>query len=294
MELQDLGNNIFFHKHRPVEEGQRPHGHNDTSHRPPALIVICTWQGGATTRRIAKYVFGYRKLYPTASILVLRTELADMVYRTFNVIHSRLKPARDILLGFLCQSQGAGGSSGGVLLHMFSHGGCNIAIQLVASLPKDMRAQLHRRLQLVVADCCPGDGTFEETYRAGLLSLPPRMPFRLIGKVGLYGTVSAIYALNGAGVMKSVPDLRDELNDPENFGQRARRLYLISDRDNILSSQDMISHAQLAEESGYKISLVRFDQAVHCALVLEDPIKYWNAIHGSWAEATTVPLRNKL
>lgn len=288
MGLQNLGNNILLHQPLPPEESQRPQRRHDTILVPPALVVICTWQGGATTRRIAKYVSGYQQLYPTASILVIRTELADMVYRTFNVIRARLKPAKDVVTRMLQHIQGADASSTGVLLHIFSHGGCNTAVQLVASLSVQTRALLHERLRLVIADCCPGEGTFEETCRAGLLSLPPSStPFRLFGKAGLYGIVAVIYALQGAGMMKSVPDLKDELNDRKVFGQQALRLYLFSDGDTMISSRAAILHARLAKDYGYRISMVRFDHAFHCALVLEDPAKYWGAIQGSWAEATS-------
>lgn len=302
MEPLDLGSNVFLHKPHPSrEEAQIPQGQDKTRAAPPALVILCTWQGGATTRRIAKYVSGYQQLYPTASILVIRTELADMVYRTLSTIRARLKPARDVVTGTLVQPiQGAGPSNNNknnnpsVLLHMFSHGGCNIAIQLVASLPRETRALFDERLRLVVADCCPGDGTFEETYRAGLLSLPPEMPFRPLGRAGLYGTVSVVYALHRAGMMKSVPDLREDLNDPRVFSRRARRLYLLSDGDAMILAKDVALHARSAEKSGYKVSLVRFNHAVHCSLVLEDPAKYWGAIRDSWAEGTTTPPLPKL
>lgn len=297
MELLDLGNNISLHKPRCPGEARMPLSHDGTTPAAPALVILCTWQGGATPRRIAKYVSGYHSIYPGASILVLRTELADMVYRTLSMIRARLKPARDVVTRLLQHSQGAAGAAAdrpAVLLHILSHGGCNIAIQLVESLPREMRVLLQERLCLVVADCCPGDGTFEETYRAGVFSLPPSMPFRPLGKASLYATVSVIYALQRAGMIKSVPDLRDDLSDPRIFGRRARRLYLASDGDVIISSKDVLLHARWAEELGYKVSSIRFENGGHCALVLEDPAKYWGAICESWAEAASTPPLAKL
>ncbi|CAN8098366.1 unnamed protein product [Discula destructiva] len=278
--------------------------HNDPSPSPspspspPSLVILCTWTGGATNRRTARYVAGYQRLYPGASVLLIRTELADMTYRTLRTIRARLKPARDVISDHLLlprehkheheHERGTGAAAApGVLLHFFSHGGCNTAIQLLDSFSSAARAQLREHLRLVVADCCPGDGTLGETYRAGLASLPPEMPLRMLGSAALYGTVSVIYALHGAGMIKSVPGLRVELSDPKVFGTRARRLYLASDGDNIILSKDVIAHVRSAAEARYSTGLVRFERAPHCALVLENPDKYWTAIRDNWTGQTS-------
>lgn len=144
----------------------------------PSVIILCTWLGGATERRVRKYNTGYRALYQYATILVIRTVLMDLTIRSFAAIRSRLAPAREAISSILQGAQNEDGPRKTALLHMFSHRGCNTAIQLMASMSSEERASLHECLRLVVFDCCPGDASFGKAYEAGLLSLPPQMPFR--------------------------------------------------------------------------------------------------------------------
>src|ERR1700712_5396391 len=69
----------------------------------PSLVILCTWVGGATPRRINKYVSQYRQHYPGARILVLTTNVTNLAFRPLSVVRSRLKPAceaiRRILTG---------------------------------------------------------------------------------------------------------------------------------------------------------------------------------------------------
>lgn len=280
---------------------------------PPALIVLCTWLGGATTRRINHYVAGYRRHYPCAEILLIRTVFLDISVRSFATLRARLEPALGAIRQVLYdqsrpedegpnnnnnptspaaaaaaeQDSPGGGGSGrrrDVLLHVFSHGGCNTALQLTAAMPPPERARFHARLRLVVFDCCPGDASFRRAYEAALLSLPPTgIPLRWLGAAGVYGVVGMVHALQASGLMRSVRDLRRGLNDPQQFvGRGAGRLYLFSDGDRAVAAGDVVSHAREAEGAGYTTEVVRFGGAGHCALIVEDASRYWDAICGRW------------
>jgi hypothetical protein len=62
----------------------------------PDLILLCTWLG-AEPRHISKYAFSFQKLYPTSPILILTTELSDLLLLTNASNYSRLQPALKIL-----------------------------------------------------------------------------------------------------------------------------------------------------------------------------------------------------
>jgi hypothetical protein len=183
--------------------------------------------------------------------------------------------------------QTTNGSGGGdVLLHIFSHGGCNTAIQLALSMHEAAGTLLCDHLRQVVFDCCPGDASFEKAYNAAVLSLPPsssRLPLvRALSLAAVYSSVAAITGLQNAGLMRSVRDMRRALNDPAVFGTRARRLYLFSRADRMVGPADVQSHARLARESGYEVGLTLFRESPHCALVTEDAARYWRAIQDCW------------
>lgn len=138
----DLGNNIYHY------EPKTSPTHDDNHSRvpltaeayagtsPPKLSILCTWLDGATTPRVKKYVDGYRARFRTAHLLLIGTVFLDISVRTFGALRAQLQPARDAISRIMGQQrnhsepqqQPAGPDD--ILLHIFSHGGCNRALQL--------------------------------------------------------------------------------------------------------------------------------------------------------------------
>lgn len=299
--LVPLGNNIFLFEPNvpPAAADDKIGGSGSASDSsecpPPSLIILCTWLGGATTPRVAKYVEGYRKAFPGATLVLIRTVLADISARSFAAVRSRLRPARDAIIKALQPpkpkptttrtTESSGTHNPQALLHIFSHGGCNTAIQLAQSISEVAGTLLSDHLRQVVFDCCPGGTSFAKAFNAASLSLPPTSSALLgaLGTAAVFAAVATITALQKAGFMSSVRDMRRELNEPALFGSAARRLYLFSRADRMVGPADVQSHAQLArEEVGCEVGLVLFREAPHCALVTEDATRYWRAIQGCW------------
>ena len=65
---------------------------------PPLLIILYTYLSGATAPRIAKYVTGYQKEYPSATIVLIRTTFANLAAQSFATIRARLQLMRDVML----------------------------------------------------------------------------------------------------------------------------------------------------------------------------------------------------
>jgi len=78
------------------------------------LILLPAWLDAAP-RHIAKYTTGYGHLYPSARILVIKTTLPDVIYRSIASNQQRVTPALEILLALPPNAK--------VLLHLFSNGG---------------------------------------------------------------------------------------------------------------------------------------------------------------------------
>ncbi|KAL3465200.1 hypothetical protein BJX64DRAFT_253395 [Aspergillus heterothallicus] len=293
-----LAENIYLHTPPPQTH-------------PTALIILCTWLGGASPRRIAKYTEGYARLFPSASILLITTTIAEISVRGFEAVRRRLEPVRGLVDRFLgdgadvdkddCGCHGDGdvdgkgkgkgegeGNARPVLLHIFSHGGSNIATQLVRSLyssNNDLHARFISALRLVVFDCCPGDSAFVRQYNAAAVSLPSpkHQPIRhLLGKAVLYPSIGLIYLLQNAGIMSSVEDLRAELNDPGLFGKVARRLYVYSVEDEMVRWEDVERHMKEGRASEFLVHGARFERGEHCALVRVDEERYWRVIWRAW------------
>jgi hypothetical protein len=242
------------------------------------VIILATWLGGASAGRIAVYCRGYQAAYPTASILLLRTVLSDISVKPFAVLQAQLKPARKFLLSaFPPESSQMEG--GGALLHMFSNGGCNTALQLSRLLRgNNPDTPFPIPLTGVILDSCPGATNFAKAYSGAVYSLPavPIPGVNLLGRAVLFPLIGTIFLLQISGVLSSAEDLGAELNDLNTFGP-VPRLYLHSKADRLVAPEHVAAHAA---EIGARVPVVRetWEVAGHVALPLEDSGRYWSAV----------------
>ncbi|KAK1140772.1 DNA repair protein rhp57 [Aspergillus melleus] len=254
--LRPLANNVFLHEPRLAEEDRRPRD-------DPPLIILCTWVGGASPRHINKYVASYMGLYPGSCLLLITTHFLDISVRSFSAVRERLKPARNVIRRILGGDDGVSdGDSANAesrqkaLLHVFSHGGCNTAVQLALSMSDDHDKETknsglrHLPLRAVIFDSCPGDDSFLRMYNAAAVSFPQTFPLEFFESALLYPSMAAVFALQRAGLMNSVRRLRQELNDRAVFGS-ARRLYLYSKVDDMVPWDAVQRHVEEARRLGY-------------------------------------------
>ncbi|KAF7113649.1 hypothetical protein CNMCM5793_003005 [Aspergillus hiratsukae] len=278
--LQKIGQDVYLYEGSAYK--------SNGSNSDPSIIILCTWLGGASPRRINKYVALYRALFPESSILLITTTLPDITIRPFSVLRARLKPAREAICRIVSQkAEDTTGPKNDALLHVFSHGGCNTAIQLALSMKENSGPNALHRLPLrgVIFDCCPGETDFRRSYNAAVLSLPQGGRLvQLAGRAVLYTTVGTITSIQNMGLMSSVNDLRHQLNDEAVLGRQARRLYMCSKADTMVDWRDVVSHMETAREQGYQADGVIFQNSPHCALMLEDEKKYWTSIKQFWRE----------
>jgi hypothetical protein len=241
------------------------------------VIILATWLGGASAARIAVYCRGYQAAYPTASILLLRTVLSDIATKSFAVVQAQLEPARKFLLSAFPPETPQ--TEGGALLHMFSNGGCNTAVQLSRLLRGNAPTVLFPiPLIGVILDSCPGATNFLKAYSGAVHSVPavPIPGVNLLGRAFLFPVIGTIYLLQTWGIVSSAEDLGRELNDLNTFGP-VPRLYLHSKGDRLVAAEDVAAHAA---EIGARVSVVRevWEVAEHVALPLEDSGRYWSAV----------------
>lgn len=276
--LRLIGEDIYLHE---------PSG-NDSSGGPgtlaPALVVLCTWAGGATPRRINKYLAQYRQLYPSSALLLITTSIPDTAFRPFRWIRHRLKPARRAIRQVLASEPRGTDDRPGILFHLFSHGGSNIGVQLSLAMREeaDHGIAFLSSLRGIILDCSPGDDAFERSYRAALLSVPQNTIAQFVSGTLLYPSLSVLNGLQNAGFIRAVRDLRLALNDPNTFGTNAKRLYIYSKEDVMVGWEDVQSHFEEARSQGYTADQVVFESGSHCTLMVEDADRYWKAVQRFW------------
>ncbi|TKA63680.1 hypothetical protein B0A49_12374 [Cryomyces minteri] len=248
----------------------------------PNLIILATWLGGSTEKRIAVYARGYQKLYPTTPILLIRTVLADITIKSFTTVQQQLALARDFLLSVFPPPANPAGNTerGGALLHVFSHGGCISALQLSRLLRAGSSTDLAFPIPLIgiILDSCPGSSSFPKAYAGATYSLPLWQPASFLGRIILLPCIGAISTLQSLGILSSIADLRRELNEQVTFGPNVPRLYLHSSADEVVAAEDVASHAAEMAEKGVSVRREVWKVAMHCALPVEDAERYWAAI----------------
>ncbi|KAJ6031914.1 hypothetical protein N7540_002646 [Penicillium herquei] len=262
---------------------------NDIVSSSPSLIILCTWVGGATPRRINKYVSQYRKIYPYTSILLITTDFATTALRPFSWIRANLSPAR-LVIRRIIERIGKDTQNvtdqGGILLHLFSHGGGNTALQLALSLKEehDQGIWFFSKLKGIILDCCPGDDGLQRAYAAARTSVPETPIFQFLGTTLLYPAMAVMNTLQHARLIRAIQDLREQLNDPSSFGSKARRLYMYSRQDIMVKWEDVESHIQDARFRGYKVEKACFEHGSHCGLIMEDATRYWTTVQRFWKD----------
>ncbi|KOS19908.1 hypothetical protein ESCO_005596 [Escovopsis weberi] len=160
--LRRIANNIYLFEPKVT----------DTPVYGPSLIVLTTWVGGVTPRKVQKYIAGHRGLWPGAAILLIITRATDVGLLPTRVLLSNIAPARDAIRRHVdARLSEKNGPS--IMLHIFSNGGLFMAVSLIQSLrareqgriPLDLSPHIHG----VVFDCTPGRTEFWRLYKAAIV-----------------------------------------------------------------------------------------------------------------------------
>ncbi|KAK5994131.1 hypothetical protein PT974_07571 [Cladobotryum mycophilum] len=282
--LRAIGENYF------VFEPETPNEANDG----PSLIVMCTWMVGATPRRLQKYIAGYRALWPHAAILLVTPRQLDFTLLPSSMLHANMVPARDVIHRHIDRQAAGQAYKPSILLHIFSNGGLFMAVNLALSLQVRHEGRppldLGPHIRGIMLDCAPGLTEFWRTYNAAVVGLPKSLPAQVVGRT-FYAVVTGLL-VNGhrTGILRgSIDTMRQKVNDPGLFGS-ARRLYLYSEADQVIGWEDIEAHMEEARSKrGFTVESVKFTDSPHCALVLHDPTRYWNAIERFWTRTGESP-----
>ncbi|KAI2627826.1 hypothetical protein GGR54DRAFT_434356 [Hypoxylon sp. NC1633] len=232
--------------------------------RSPALIVLCTWVA-AYPRHIAKYTDRYRRDFPDANILIVQTPLTSVLFSPSDKAQQRrLQPASEII----------NQSTSSIFFHVYSNGGTVTVSQLLQALTPARR----EAIQAIVLDSCPGRATYRRTCQAVITSAPRSL--RLILPLVVYPVLLIPALLGKLGVENVISRARPRLNDTTLVNPKIPRSYMYSEADPMVSWKDVHDHAEEARQLGHQdVREIRFNDSGHCAHTMEDPDKYWGAVH---------------
>ncbi|BGP15464.1 hypothetical protein JCM10213_000180 [Rhodosporidiobolus nylandii] len=273
--------------------------------KAPELVLVSSWMD-AQIRHIEKYLASYRELYPTASILLIRSDQRDF-YSLGDRLARSLSPAVDLIRAHAARSSSssstgaAAGPESNILVHVFSNGGCMSLKELNELLRRpasgatraDGEPRLNGAKQLdgvparcIVFDSCPGHSTLRLTLRAftaGMKSRWLKLPVMAFFSL-LYGGLKLIDI-----ILRRPPALTRlsaYLNSPAL--PPVPRLYLYSHADALVPGTDVEAHAAQAKAKGAQVRMERFDGTAHVAHARKEGERYWAAVERSWEESGRV------
>jgi hypothetical protein len=247
-----------------------------TSFNSPSLILLFSWTG-AQERHVSKYVKGYAKLFPTSPVIVIGTTLKDLVIRSSAEKQRNLQATIDIIINSgLCR--------GNILVHCFSDGGSNKAVEFAEAYHTRTGAKLPCRA--LCLDSTPGHPRYLNYAFAFQKSLPQNTIVRyfglLLGMLILAIFWFAHYVLIGVD-NNVITKTRRRLEDERFWSPGTTpRVYLFSERDRLIFWGDVERHGVEAMRRGVRTTLVRFRASGHCNHVKEDEGKYWRAVREVW------------
>ncbi|KAK7181775.1 DUF829-domain-containing protein [Paraphaeosphaeria sporulosa] len=247
-----------------------------TSKEP--LILFFSWMGAAP-KHIAKYTVAYRKLFPTARLVLVRNELADF-FRNEATYSRLLTPAIDVVK----QHVDAGGQ---LLVHSFSNGGGNQLVEFAKAWTKREGSPLPMRAQMI--DSAPGNGDWRRSHKAMSTSLPRFWLWRLLGSATIHLFLAMLFVIAKLGRREPIMNImRRQLNDPALFNRQAPRVYLYSKADEMVGHDEVEEHADQAEAQGWKVTRIRFEKSPHAGHIRENEGRYWGAVQRAWEQGARV------
>ncbi|KAK1834895.1 hypothetical protein QBC39DRAFT_181433 [Podospora conica] len=256
----------------------------DPSH--PTTVVIYGW-GDALPKHLAKYVSGYRALFPASRLVlifspILRALLAGLDART-----QTMAPVLDAIYG--PAGTAAAPDRVRILIQVMSNtGGINYAATLNAHAARHAGAALPHAL--LVLDSTPGStdffpniGRWSRALALGAGKIPI-IPFAVTQAVaaGFLGALSLAGWL--AGRTSAADFSVGAVNNPALCDVGVRRVYLYSKADDIIHWEDIEKHMAAGREKGYVVEGELFEGTPHVGHMRAWPEEYWGTIERCWGE----------
>ncbi|KAH6714226.1 hypothetical protein BKA61DRAFT_57500 [Leptodontidium sp. MPI-SDFR-AT-0119] len=252
-----------------------PSSPTSTPHPPnadPTAIIICQWMGVSPRSRALNAAYlKYQTLYPSARILTLRS-LPEYFMTTSTA--SRLAGFEPVISAVESDPKPR------VLVHLFSNGGA-LTFTDVCTVYKRQTGKI-LPVQALVLDSAPGQPTLQESWTALSIGLPKGLLW--------YPSAAVIGALLGIAVLKRsvfgigtlVHKTAGLLNDQTLVDMKAKRLYVFSEKDQLVGFRDVEKHLEEFRNGGGEVLILKETETPHVQHMILDGERYWENVQGLW------------
>ncbi|SPO04840.1 uncharacterized protein DNG_07525 [Cephalotrichum gorgonifer] len=246
----------------------------------PKLIAVLTWMA-AQDVHIAKYIAAYRAMFPSSPILLIKAPYKNTIFA--NQAKVEVAPAVSVIKSIFAsvEPEPTEIQEPQMIFHLLSNGGCLSFGHLLEAWGKnDPDTPLSLPTHVMVLDSCPGLFHWSRMHRA--LSQPLPAWFAPIVHVVLAFALVA-YKFTEPDPVKRMR-VGWALNDKGVLGAQRRRVYLYSDADKVVGSEDVEAHAEEVRETGSleEVRLENFGGTAHVVHMRSDPDRYWSAVRDVW------------
>ncbi|KAK0718995.1 hypothetical protein B0T21DRAFT_374563 [Apiosordaria backusii] len=254
---------------------------NTNTNGDPKFIILATWMG-ARDLHIAKYLLPYLSLYPSSSILLLRSEPRHFFSKTAGP--SDVAPSVPFIKSLFTPSSQTGTSEDKpqVLIHLWSNGGSLLLHHLRLALTPQLLPKY-----IIIYDSCPGQYRYLSAFRAFSAGLSGVLYYLVAPALHLFCAWGWFWhVLIGKNQTGPLAYLNRGHNDVEKLGEReVRRGYIYSEGDELVHWSDVEAHAGEAKKVGFKeVRLEKFEGTGHVAHGRgeENQKRYWEVVRGLW------------
>ena len=254
----------------------------------PALIFLCGWMA-ARDIHLAKYVRNYQALYPTASILLLKSRSMDMAFPF--IARSDAEPAIAPLRGILRGSP-ATPDKAQLLVHLFSGAGSGMlsaVYDMYAASGVDEKDRI-LPLHITIFDSSPALKFDHGKITDANIVEVPEGPQRIVMKPIMQFVLAFWWiSFSMLGFTDYIAGHAIAHNDARKV-REVRRAYVYSDRDPFIPSEGVEKHAELARRAGFNARTELFVGSPHCAHARAEPERYWRIVRETWEGKPLDPL----
>ncbi|KAJ6437838.1 PaxU [Purpureocillium lavendulum] len=255
----------------------------------PTTVIIYGW-GDGLPKHVAKYADGYRELFPTARQVVVLSPIARAMFSDLRQRAEHMDPVVKAVFG-----EGGDPEERDVLIHTMSNTG---AVNYAATLHTYREAHGSKTGEppmphrLLIMDSTPGSTDMSASNvsrwsRAMAIGTAPWFPWPAAVTQAIWATflcLNAVYAFiigrESAGAWS-----RRAVNDEAYEARGARKLYLYSKEDDLISWEDIEAHVAETRERGWEADTELFEGSGHVGHMRRHPQQYWATIRASWERA---------
>lgn len=258
----------------------------------PSLIVVFGWLN-AEPQYLKKYIEPMQKLFPTSSIVVIRSD-NSLYFKPESSLETTLAPVVQMLRGELTGPT----PTRGILLHTFSNGGGLQVVKLRRVLSRISSASptenpSPRIPTGLVLDSTPASDPLLSSINTWAPDHPVLHALAVPPIVALYAVFIATNALCGHPPI--FRELRETLNTPDLLptvtprtdAAATPRLYIYSDGDRVTPAHEVEEHIREARARGFDVDAERFGATPHVAHMRADPERYWRAVVRLWTRVVS-------